>query len=132
MVMCAGGMRFTGRVEILRRAMACCTAFKCCVLWWVWGYVVLRGRFGMMGATRHGWMGGRIGVWVGLCVGGTKYEYRWGWDVLVKCLLGGREVCTRRWWYYWGAATAVMGHMKGDTEVAVSCRLDLFDSCCCD
>jgi hypothetical protein len=37
MVMCAGGMRFTGRVEILRRAMACCTAFKCCVLWWVWG-----------------------------------------------------------------------------------------------
>jgi hypothetical protein len=96
------------------------------------GYVVLRGRFGMMGTTRHGWMGGGIGLWVGLCVGGTEYEYRWGWDVLVKFLLGGREVCTRRWWYYWGAATAVMGHMKGDTEVAVSCRLNLFASCCCD
>jgi hypothetical protein len=31
MVMCAGGMRFTGRVEILRGAMACCTAWKWCV-----------------------------------------------------------------------------------------------------
>jgi hypothetical protein len=114
-----------GRWRVVRHSsVVCCGGFG--------GYVVLRGRFGMMGATRHGWMGGRIGVWVGLCVGGTKYEYRWGWDVLMKCLLGGREVCTRRWWYYWGAATAVMGHMKGDTEVAVSCRLDLFDSCCCD
>jgi hypothetical protein len=34
----------------------CCGGFR--------GYVVLRGRFGMMGTTRHGWMGGGIGLWV--------------------------------------------------------------------